>query len=135
MHMVWENPIPNMILHWTGKFKGLDDGGQGYELAPNVWQAVAEATAASGATIPSSFAARPLNPETDRNLCTADMWSAWTLYLGPALLRERFRHGRHYRHFVLLVRLLSLCLKFELKRTELEEIRLGFVKWVNLYEE
>jgi hypothetical protein len=40
MHLVWENLIPNLILLWTGKFKGLDEGRETYHLLPGVWEAI-----------------------------------------------------------------------------------------------
>ena len=55
MHLIWENLIKNLILLWTGEFKGMDTGNESYELHPDVWEAIGKATAASGATIPSAF--------------------------------------------------------------------------------
>jgi len=55
MHLVWENTIPNLILHWTGTFKKLDDGCEDYEFPSSVWDAIGLAMAAAGSTIPSTF--------------------------------------------------------------------------------
>jgi hypothetical protein len=62
------------------------------------------------------------------------MWSFWTLYLGPILLRRRFQNPKYYTHFVDLVRLLNICLQFEITDDEIEEVRSGFIKWVSQYE-
>ena len=135
MHLVWENLIPNLILLWTGKYKGLDEGRESYHLGPGVWEAIGEATKASGGTVPAAYAsARPHNIAEDSSACTADSWSFWALYLGPVLLRGRFSKDAYYKHFVLLIKLLRKCLQFEISRDELTEIREGFQDWVNTYE-
>ena len=36
MHLLWENVIKNLILLWTGDFKGLDVGAEDYELNEDV---------------------------------------------------------------------------------------------------
>lgn len=135
MHLIWENGVKNLILLWTGEFKGLDDGQESYELLKAIWEAIGEGTAASGSTIPSAYGSRVPNIATSKVGCTADMWSFWTLYIGPVLLRNRFQHQRYYRHFVKLVTLLNLCLQFEISNKEIETIHEGFIKWVQEYEE
>ena len=135
MHLIWENLIPNLVLLWTGKFKGLGEGRESYHLGPGVWEAIGEATKASGATVPAAYAsARPHNIAEDTSACTADSWSFWALYLGPVLLRGRFSKEAYYKHFVSLIKLLRKCLQFELTRDELTEIREGFQDWVKMYE-
>ena len=56
------------------------------------------------------------------------MWSFWTLYLGPILLRRCFRRPKYYTHFIHLVHLLNICLQFEITDDEIEEVRMGFVE-------
>ncbi|KAI0673354.1 hypothetical protein C8Q78DRAFT_1016789 [Trametes maxima] len=135
MHLIWENLIPNLISLWTGGFKKLNQGRHTYELPGTVWDAIGEATARSGDTIPTIFGPRMGNIAKDRSAATADAWSLWTLYLAPVLLRQRFAHVRYYEHFVDLVQLLLLCLQFEISAADLEQIRRGFVRWVKKYEE
>jgi hypothetical protein len=36
MHLIWENCIPNLILLWTGEFKGLDEGDEDYQFTPQI---------------------------------------------------------------------------------------------------
>ena len=36
MHLIWENLIPNLILFWSGCFKGIDEG-QPYVIDPHAW--------------------------------------------------------------------------------------------------
>jgi len=134
MHLIWANLIPNLILLWTGKFKDLDEGSGEYTFQPKVWEAIGVATAAAGSTIPSVFGIRPPNPATHKSSYSAEAWSFWTLYLGPILLHRRFRHQRYYKHFIELVKLLRICLKFEITSEEVQIVRDGFIKWVQDYE-
>ena len=134
MHLIWENLIPNLVLHWTGGYKGLDEGTGEYQFERNVWEAIGAATAAAGGTIPSAFGARPHNPATNKASFTADAWSFWTLYLGPVLLRRRFRKQCYYTHFIDLVKLLQMCLQFDITTEEVRVVREGFIKWVRDYE-
>ena len=39
MHLVWENLIPNLVLFWSSRYKGMDEG-QPYVLDPHIWQDV-----------------------------------------------------------------------------------------------
>ena len=135
MHLIWENLIPNLILLWTGKFKGLDEGRESYHLNLGVWEAIGEATKTSGSTIPAAYAsARPHNIALDASACTADSWSFWALYLGPVLLKGRFSNERYYKHFVKLIKVLRICLQFEITKDEVSEIREGFQDWVQTFE-
>jgi hypothetical protein len=63
-----------------------------------------------------------------------EMWSFWAMYLAPVLLRRRFQRAKYYAHFIRLISLLNLCLRFEITKGQLEEIRQGFVQWVQEYE-
>ncbi|KAF8147386.1 hypothetical protein B0H34DRAFT_785830 [Crassisporium funariophilum] len=109
MHCMWENLLQNLILHWTGEFKGLNDGKKSYKLqVPNVAK--------------------------DKSTCTADMWSFWTLYIGPVLLWNQYQNAKYYRHFVKLVSLLNTCLQFEITKAEIQTLQEGFVKWVVEYK-
>ena len=134
MHLIWENTIPNLILLWTGEFKGLDEGVEDYQFSPKVWEAIGTATAAAGSTIPSAFCTRPPNIVINKSACTAESWSFWALFIGPVLLRRRFSHGKYYQHFIKLVTLLNICLQFEITADEIETLREGFIKWVEDYE-
>jgi hypothetical protein len=135
MHLIYQNLLPNLVLHWTGEFKGLDDGNEDYTLPKSVWEAVGEATAQSGATIPSAYGSRVPNLATNRSHCSAEMWSFWALYIGPILLRRRFQRPKYFKHFVLLVKLINSCLQFEFSREDVATIRDGFIQWVLEYEQ
>ena len=134
MHLIFENLIPNLIRHYTGDFKGLDDGVEDYRLPKSVWEAICEAGAKSGDTIPSCFGARIPNLESERSHMTAETWSFWVMYLGPALLKGKFSKPKYYKHFMKLVGLIHLCVSFKIKRSDIETIRSGFIEWVEVYE-
>ncbi|KAI0043591.1 hypothetical protein FA95DRAFT_1546235 [Auriscalpium vulgare] len=135
MHLIWENTIKNLVLLWTGSFKGLDEGDGSYHIASDVWDAIGAATAATGSTIPGCYGARPPNMAADKTSTTADSWSFWTLYLGPILLRRKFKHARYYEHFIKLVKLLHKCLDFSLSTADIQAIRDGFSSWVEKFED
>ncbi|KAH9930109.1 uncharacterized protein B0H18DRAFT_873442 [Fomitopsis serialis] len=134
MHLVWENVIKNLVALWTGQYRELDSGREDYELSPETWKIIGEATAASGSTIPSAYGPRPPNIDTDKQACTADSWSFWTLYIAPVVLRGRFRHEKYYKHFIKLVKILHVCLQFEMTRSEVADVRRGLAEWVEEYE-
>ncbi|KII93391.1 hypothetical protein PLICRDRAFT_101756 [Plicaturopsis crispa FD-325 SS-3] len=135
MHLIYENVLKNLVLLWTGDFKGLDEGSGSYHFQPKVWEAIGKATADSGSTIPGAFGARPPNVADDKSACTADAWSFWMLYLGPVLLHRKFRRPVYYEHFIDLVRLINKCLQFEITRSDISDLRTGFQSWVKKYEQ
>lgn len=94
MHLIFENLIPNLVAHYTGNFKGLDDGDEEYTLPAKVWSEICETGSASGDTIPSQFGARVPNLEKERSHMTAEAWSFWVMFIAPIILRNRLRnHG------------------------------------------
>lgn len=134
MHLVWENLIPNLLRLWTSTFNSLNTSASNYYLPRSVQDAVAAAAAPSGDTIPAAFSCRVPNFVTSRFSFTAESWSFWGLYLGPVLLRGRFKKEKYYKHFIKLVRLLHTCLKFSISIDEIQHLREGFASWVLEYE-
>ncbi|KAF9034253.1 hypothetical protein BJ165DRAFT_1512670 [Panaeolus papilionaceus] len=63
------------------------------------------------------------------------MYTNWTLFIAPIVLRGRFPHKKFYDHFIVLINLLKLCLAYEITDEMLDEIEKGFQKWVQQYEE
>ena len=133
MHLIWENLIPNLVLLWTGEFKGLGEGTGEYKFQPKVWEAIGVATAAASGTMPSVFGACPPNPATNKAAYSTESWSFWTLYLGP-VLRWHFCNQQYYNHFICLVKLLQICLQFEITTNEVQTVCKGFIKWVEDYK-
>lgn len=134
MHLLYENVLKNLMLLWTGDYKGLDSGEEDYEFPSTVWDAIGEASAASGDTIPSVFGPRPPNVAKDKTSWTADLRSFWSIYVAPIVLSGRFKKRKYYDHFVLLVRLINRCLQFEITTAEVDELKSGFIEWVKQYE-
>jgi hypothetical protein len=134
MHLIWENLIPNLVLFWSGRYKGMDEG-EPYVLSPHIWQAVGTTSAAATRTIPSSFGSSIPNPATDCSSFTSSTWSVWSLFIAPIVLQGRFPEDRYYKHFCSLVELLNLCLQFEISEEDFNKIELGIREWVVNYEQ
>lgn len=135
MHLIWENVVKNLMHLWAGTYKDLDEGSEQYQVRPSIWEEVGKVTADSGSTIPYVFGPRPPNVATDKISWTADTRSFWFQYIAPVVLRGRFLHAKYYDHFIQLVRLITMCLQFEITEAEVEEVRQGFIVWVKKYEE
>ena len=133
MHLVWENLIPNLVLFWSGCYKGMDEG-QPYVLDPQTWQDVGAASAKATKTMPSSFGAAIPNPAKDCSYFTSSTWSVWSLFIAPTVLRNCFPEERYYKHFCSLVGILNLCLQFEISEKDIDDIESGIRKWVVDYE-
>jgi hypothetical protein len=135
MHLIWTNLIPNLILFWTGEFKDISHHDEGYVLAPTVWEAIGEATVNAGKTIPAAFGSRVPNIGSEKAQMIAETHSIWTLYIAPTLLKGHFVHPQYYKHFMELVRLLMLCLEFEITQDQVNDLERGFQSWVQEYEQ
>ena len=133
MHLIFENLLPNLALFWSGNFKTLNQD-QPFVINKHVWDSIGALTAASKSTIPSCYGTAVPNIATDRSSFSAEAWSQWALFVSPIVLNHRFEHIKYYNHFCDLVRLINLCLQYQLSGEELVEIRMGFIKWVKDYE-
>ena len=134
MHLIWQNLMPNLVLFWTGEFKKLDHQGRGYVITNPIWKEIGAATEACSATIPAAFGAAVPNIFTKWSQMTAEKWSVWTLYIAPVVLHGRFKKDKYYKHFMKLVKLVKLCLAFEINQGMLHEIQEGFKLWVQAYK-
>ena len=54
MHLIWKNLILNLILFWSGCFKGIDEG-QPYVIDPHAWQHIGTDSTEATKSIPLSF--------------------------------------------------------------------------------
>jgi len=133
MHLIWENLIPNLVLFWSGRYKGMDNG-QPYVLEPHIWQVVGAMSTEATKTIPSSFGVSIPDPAKDCSYFTSLTWSVWSLFIAPTMLQDRFPEARYYKHFCSLVRILNLCLQFEISKKDINEIESGIRSWVVDYE-
>jgi len=58
----------------------------------------------------------------------------WSLFIAPSILRGRFPDDHYYEHFCSLVKILNLCLQFEISEADIDEIESEIRKWVVDYE-
>jgi hypothetical protein len=130
MHLIWENLLDNLMDLWTSP----DSKDEDYHLLAKVWKAIWQSSKDSNATMPSAYGPSMPNTPPDAIPWTSSLRAFWTLFFGPSLLRRRFKHERYYKHFVDLVKLLNICLQFEITRAEIVVVRKGFAKWVVDYE-
>ncbi|KAF8676920.1 Transposase family tnp2 [Rhizoctonia solani] len=136
MHLIFENIIPTLFDLWTrsGNFEAFGSGTEEYLLHPDVWTTIAEACPLAGNNIPYTFGCRVPDPKKKRAELTAEARLLLATMLGPVLLRGRFVHQKYYRHFIELVRLINMCIDFEITPNDIVTIREGFAKWVKDYE-
>lgn len=97
MHLLFENLIPNMIRHWTGQFKGLNQGTGNYQLSDAAWTAIGQLTAKAARTIPPAFVGTIPNIAQDGNLFQAEAYSFWFQYITPIVLKDRLPN-RYYQY-------------------------------------
>lgn len=126
MHNLFENILKLQVNLLSGAVKDLAD--EDFVLTTRQWAAVGEATAAAGATIPSSFAARPPDFVKNRQACTADTWSFWLQYIAPVLL-DGLLESRFYKHFMRFSSLVRECLAYEMPRERLAGLKTDWIKW------
>lgn len=133
MHLIWENLIRNLILHWTGEFKSLNSGNEDYTISKAIWAVIGTDMNILGSTIPSSYGSHCPDIAAHWSYYSAEMYSFWTQYIGPVLLKQQL-DAKYYNHFVHLVWLLMVCLQFEITNDETEEVHQSFIDWVKDYE-
>ncbi|EIN12015.1 hypothetical protein PUNSTDRAFT_63385 [Punctularia strigosozonata HHB-11173 SS5] len=130
MHLFGQNIIPNFILLWTGRFKGLDAGTEDYILAEDVWQAIGQETADAVQNIPSSFVRRIGNIAVDRSDMTAESYIFWFMYIAPNLLQHRFKKVKYYSHYIRLVNIMKYTLRYSYSKIFLDsELRKQIATW------
>ncbi|KAF8595060.1 hypothetical protein BDV93DRAFT_409447, partial [Ceratobasidium sp. AG-I] len=44
MHLIFENLVPNMLMHWKGTFKWLDRDEDVYRMDDDVWEVIGQLT-------------------------------------------------------------------------------------------
>jgi hypothetical protein len=133
MHVAWENVMDTLVTLWSGDYKGLDEGTCSYHIDKAAWKEVGARGAAASSTIPSTFGPRIPNIFEKGSFMSADMWSFWTRFLAPVLLRDSFKEPECYDHFIDLVYLLGVCLQHEISTAEVGAIKSGFINWIEGY--
>lgn len=97
MHLLFENLIPNLIKHWKGKFKWLDEGTGDYKMSDVHWRDIGKLTEAATRTIPAAFVGTLPNIDEDQSLYKAEAYSFWSQYIAPIVLKNRLP-DRYYKY-------------------------------------
>ncbi|KAG9079645.1 hypothetical protein FRC06_007605, partial [Ceratobasidium sp. 370] len=134
MHLLFENLVPNMIHHWTGKFKGMSQGTGSYQLTEAQWKAVGRLTTQATKTIPSAFVGTLPDIAQDFTLFKAEAFAFWFQHLAPILLADMLPR-RYYEHLLLIREVTVRCLQFKITAPEVDELQRMINQWVTEYEE
>jgi len=134
MHLFLENHCKNLILLWTGRYKGLSEGREDYRIRDAIWETIGKETAACGATIPSAFSRRTPNIATEKRNFTAEDWMFWFVHIAPHVLNGRFPREKYYKHFMKLNNIMKICLQYSISRDEVLQLRSLIVDYVHEYE-
>ncbi|CEL54836.1 hypothetical protein RSOLAG1IB_11781 [Rhizoctonia solani AG-1 IB] len=89
MHLLFENLVPNMIWHWFGEFKGLDEGTGNYRISEEHCKVIGELTVKAVQTTPSYFVGTLPDIYKDSSLYKAEVYLYWFQHLGAVLLKGR----------------------------------------------
>ncbi|KAF8596396.1 hypothetical protein BDV93DRAFT_534733 [Ceratobasidium sp. AG-I] len=121
MHLIFENLVPNMLMHWKGTFKWLDHAEDVYQMDEDVWAVIGQLTEQAMRTIPSQFVGTLPNIHTDGGLYKAEAHSFWFTYLAPILLNGRL-DLEHYEHFLAMHEIIVWCLELEITHEEVDAL-------------
>lgn len=108
--------------------------GNKYHIEKAAWKEVGSCGEAASSTIPSTYGPWIPNISEKGSYMTADMWSFWTQFLAPILLRDLFRDLKCYEHFIDLTYLFGICLQREISATEIDILQSGFIDWIKGYD-
>ncbi|KAB5587991.1 hypothetical protein CTheo_8568 [Ceratobasidium theobromae] len=134
MHLFFENLVPNLILHWTGNFKQLDQGIGNYQLSETAWKTIGEETAGSVSMIPTDFVGTLPDIAQDGSLYKAEAYAFWIQYIAPIVLKDRLP-AQYYQHTLLLCEIIMTCLEFLVTSNKIDQLDTMVKKWVMQYEE
>ncbi|KAG8731587.1 hypothetical protein FRC10_001643 [Ceratobasidium sp. 414] len=133
MHLLFENLVLNMIKHWTGGFKWLDQGNGTYEMSPATWKTLGRLTTEATQTILSAFVSTIPNIAEDLKLFKAEANMFWFQYMALSLLKGILTR-RYYNHFIKAREIIIQVTKFSITNTEINELQTMINDWVNGYE-
>ncbi|QRV93624.1 Transposase family Tnp2 protein [Ceratobasidium sp. AG-Ba] len=133
MHLLFENLVPNMIKHWIGKFKKLDQGTGNYRISDAVWNEIGRLTTEATCTIPAAFVGTLPDIAQDRTLYKAEAYSFWVQYIAPILLLNRLPEP-YYQHFLLMRDIIILSAQLNITSEQVNELETMVNQWVIDYE-
>ncbi|CCO34352.1 hypothetical protein BN14_08450 [Rhizoctonia solani AG-1 IB] len=133
MHLFFENLVPNMVKHWIGEFKGIDQGKGTYKISKAAWTMIGVLTTQATQTIPLAFVGTLPDIAQDQGLYKAEAYSFWIQYLALILLKDMLPQ-KYYNHVVELRKIILLCLQFKISRAEIDELQQMINNWVLRYK-
>ncbi|CAE7062528.1 unnamed protein product [Rhizoctonia solani] len=133
MHLLFENLVPNMIKHWIGKFKELDQGSGTYQMEQPAWKEVGLRTVEARRTTPSFFVSAMPDIALDGYLYTAEMHAYWIQYTAPIALEDKLPK-EYYEHMLLMRDIIALSIQLEITHEEIDELQDMVNEWVADYE-
>ncbi|KAF8691635.1 Transposase family tnp2, partial [Rhizoctonia solani] len=128
MHLLFKNLVPNMIQHWFGKFKGLDEGSGNYFISENNRKAIGELTVKAVPTTPLYFVGTLPDIYKDCSLYKAKAYLYWFQHLGVVLLKGRLPNV-YYEHYLLIQDIINMVLHFEITYNELNKLEQMVKQW------
>ncbi|KAG9093159.1 hypothetical protein FS749_014971, partial [Ceratobasidium sp. UAMH 11750] len=133
MHLLFENLVPNLIRHWTGNFKGLDEGTGNYRLSPADWATIGRLSAAATRTVPSAFVGTIPDIAEDGHLYKAEAYSFWFQFIAPVVLKDRLPEP-YYEHFLRMREIFIWVIHHEITMDQITELERMVNEWVADYE-
>ncbi|QRV83004.1 Transposase family Tnp2 protein [Ceratobasidium sp. AG-Ba] len=132
MHLFFENLVPNMISHWKGIFKDVEDDAA-YRVSADDWKIIGEQTAQATRTIPGQFVGTIPNIDIDMGLFKAEAFAFWFMYLAPILLSGRLARA-YYEHFLAMREIFIWTLDMGITPEQVYTLETMIHDWVKEYE-
>lgn len=134
MHLLFENLVPNLVLHWKGTFKNLDPSQDPYVLSNEVWEDIGQETVHSIHMTPSWMVRAMLDICIHVSRYTAESWAFWITWIMPYVLEDRLPPN-HYQHLLLLMNIIKAITSLKLEEGWLDELEARVWQWHAEYEE
>jgi hypothetical protein len=143
MHLLFEHMVPMMVSFWKGEYKPWKakklDQGQPYVISQAEWKKIGILTIESSFTIPGSFSRALPNIYKEEHLYIAETYAFWMMYLAPIVLKGRWGDtNKYYEHAVLLSRILSRVVEYEIPAQDISphgNLTRDIVQFVQQYYE
>lgn len=134
MHLFAANNIKNLVMLWSGSFKGLDQGTGNYHISEEKWKEVGLITERSFDFIPQAFSRRLPDIVNKSSDLTCEGWMFWFTRVAPHVLKGRLVEP-YYSHAIDLIAIIKTCMSYTVTRAEIEgPFMEACFKWVRDYE-
>ncbi|QRV96382.1 Transposase family Tnp2 protein [Ceratobasidium sp. AG-Ba] len=132
MHLLFENLVPNMVMHWKGRFKDIP-ADAAYLISDNDWEVIGRQSAEATRTIPGHFVGTIPDIHVDMGLYKAEAYAFWFMYLAPILLKDKLAQ-EYYEHFLLVREIIIWSIDLEITLARVDELERKIFDWVENYE-